>query len=288
MDGIGTHARELDVAITIAKRAGEAIFRQYEAHTAAEYEKKDGSPVTDADLEADSIIRTGLLDAFPDDPHLTEESIDDGVRLSSRRVWIVDPLDGTAQFIGRTGEFDVMIALVEDHEAVVGVIYQPTTRLLYWAVRGEGAWREADGVTERVHMGRQPGPPVIGTSIYYGADTIVDTLAVLVSALGVEDVLRLTVGYQPRRVVPPTRQFDAFVGLWTPDLTHFAREWDLAAPQLFTFEAGGALTDAWGNPYRFNQPDTQISRGLIAANDRDLHARLIALLADTPPVLSRS
>lgn len=284
----GRYHRELEVAVAVAKQAGEAILRHYDARSASEYEKKDGSPVTDADLEADRIIRSGLADAFPNDPHLTEESVDDGARLSSRRVWIVDPLDGTAQFIGRTGEFDVMIALVEDHDAVLGVIYQPTTGLLYWAIRGEGAWREIGGVVEQVHMARQSNPPVFASSIYYGADSLADTFAVLKMAFDVDDVARLTVGYQPRRVVPPTWTFDAFIGLWAPDLTHFAREWDLAAPQLFTFEAGGALTDAWGNPYRFNLPDTQISRGLIAANDRDLHARLIALLADTGPVIARS
>ena len=116
----------------------------YDGETAATYAKGDGSPVTDADLAADRAIREVLNDRFPDDAILSEEGQDDEGRLSVSRCWIVDPIDGTEQFIQRTGEFDVLVALVEDGRPVVAAGYQPTTRLLLAATRRGGAWMRRD------------------------------------------------------------------------------------------------------------------------------------------------
>lgn len=269
------YERELEAAIGIARAAGQSILRYYDAHSASEYEKSDGSPVTDADLAADQIIREGIVKAFPDDAIMTEEGQDDRTRLRQRRCWIVDPLDGTAQFIARTGEFDVMIALVEDELPSVAVMYQPTADLLYYASRDGGAWSERDGTIEQVQMQRVGDPLVIAVSKYYGGHELTNTLRRIATSVGARDPDVLTVGYQPRRIAGANRICDAFVGLWPPDGTRFAREWDLAAPDLFTTEAGGRFTDAYGRSYRYNQPDTQINRGLVVSNDATLHANLI-------------
>lgn len=272
------YARELQTAIDTARLAGESILSFYDAHSAAEYEKIDGSPVTDADLAADLMIRAELLEAFPNDAIMTEEGADDLARLDSRRCWIVDPLDGTAQFINRSGEFDVMIALVEDEVPVLSVIYQPTTHLLYFATQGGGAWRQQDGNLERISLRQVGEPATLASSSYYGGRELVDVFAQIASAVGAEPPEMLTVGYQPRRVVPPTWMFDAFVGMWPPDGQRFAREWDLAAPHLFTEEAGGVFSDAYGETYRYNQPETLINRGLVVANDPRLHAGIISAI----------
>lgn len=279
-DIMSIYDRELSVAIDIARNAGGSILGFYEAHSATEYEKSDGSPVTDADLAADTLIRAALRQHFPNDAVMTEEGADDLVRLTSNRCWIVDPLDGTAQFINRSGEFDVMIALVEDQEPVVAVIYQPTTGLLYSATRGGGARRQtsAESEPEPLAMVLGESVPVLACSTYYGGRELPEVFARISAAVDATAPTLLSVGFQPRRVVQPTWMFDAFVGLWPPDGTRFAREWDLAAPQLFTEEAGGAFTDAYGQRYRYNQPETLINRGLIATNDPDLHARLIAAI----------
>ncbi|MEJ7838465.1 MAG: 3'(2'),5'-bisphosphate nucleotidase CysQ [Thermomicrobiales bacterium] len=275
---MSNYEHELALATEIARSAGAAILGFYEAHSATEYEKSDGSPVTDADLAADTLIRAALQQHFPNDALMTEEGADDLVRLDSSRCWIVDPLDGTAQFINRSGEFDVMIALIEDQEPVVAVIYQPTTGLLYAATRGGGAWRQTLGEPEPVRMVSSAAVPVLASSTYYGGREIPDVFACIAGAIEATPPMLLSIGFQPRRVVQPTWMFDAFIGLWPPDGTRFAREWDLAAPQLFTEEAGGAFTDAYGQRYRYNQPETLINRGLIAANDPNLHARLIAAI----------
>ena len=272
------YSKELTAAISIARSAGARILDFYNDKNASEYEKTDGSPVTDADLAADLIIREGLALAFPNDAVMTEEGVDDLARLQFSRCWIVDPLDGTAQFINRTGEYDVMIALVVDQRPVVAVIFQPTTGLLYYATSGGGAWRQLDGEPERVSMRQIGTPPVLGASTYYAGRELPEIFGRIADAVSATQPEVLDVGYQPRRVVPPTWVFDAFVGLWPPDGTRFAREWDLAAPHLFTVEAGGAFTDAYGELYLYNQAETQINRGLVVANSPELHAAIIAAI----------
>jgi 3'-phosphoadenosine 5'-phosphosulfate (PAPS) 3'-phosphatase len=275
---------ELKTAISIAQSAGGRILEFYNAQTAVEYEKTDGSPVTDADLAADLVIRGGIAEAFPEDAIMTEESEDDLGRLNSARCWIVDPLDGTAQFINRTGEFDVMIALVENEQPVVSVIYQPTTGLLSYATVGGGAWSQfGSGKAQRVTMHQLGTTPLVAASLYYGGRELTDVLHRIATSVGSPDPAVLTVGFQPRRVVPPTWIFDAFIGLWPPDGTRFAREWDLAAPQLFTTEAGGTFTDAYGETYLYNQRETRINRGLVVANSPDLHGALITAISEEFP-----
>jgi 3'(2'),5'-bisphosphate nucleotidase len=277
-------AHELATATELARAAGSAILNYYGKQNATEYEKGDGSPVTDADYAADRVIREGLAAAFPADATLTEESADDGSRLGNRRCWVVDPLDGTAQFIGRTGEFDVMIALVEDELPVVGVIYQPTTAVMFYATRGGGAWKEQDGEVHRVQMRPGANPPVVAASKYYGGRELPNTLHRIAGAVGAADPAVWEVGYQPRRIVGTTRIADTFAGLWPPSGQRFAREWDLAAPDIFTTEAGGSFTDATGQPYRYNQRDTQANRGLVASNDPALHAAILAAIAQELPL----
>jgi 3'(2'),5'-bisphosphate nucleotidase len=127
--------------IDAALAAGEEIERIYAEGCAAE-EKLDGSPVTIADRHAELIILERLTAAFPDIPILAEEEACAGrIPELGRRFFCVDPLDGTKGFVGRTGEFTVNIALVEEGAAVAGVIYAPDPRLLYYGARGEGAFR---------------------------------------------------------------------------------------------------------------------------------------------------
>src|SRR6478736_2880907 len=118
---MGTFQRELDVAIAAIRDASSTIAAYYVEASISIYTKHDASPVTDADLASDRILRNHLTAAFPNDAILTEEGADDLIRLTSPRVWIADPLDGTQQFIDRTGEFDVFLALVIDGRPVVAV-----------------------------------------------------------------------------------------------------------------------------------------------------------------------
>lgn len=133
--------QQLTAAVAgIARAAGAAAMRYY--GTATSVAKADASPVTQADHAANAVIVESLRRAFPEDAILSEESKDSAERLRARRVWIVDPLDGTKEFLARNGEFSIMIGLVEDGEPVLGVVYLPDGDVLYRAARGEGAWVE--------------------------------------------------------------------------------------------------------------------------------------------------
>src|SRR5579863_6439098 len=136
----GDLARELRHARAGALEAGEILRRHFRDGGYEVGSKGYGNPVTTADLEADKALREHLSRAFPDYGWLSEETADNAERLSRRRVWIVDPLDGTKEFIKGIAEFVVAIALAEEGVSVLGVTYNPIKRELFWAARGAGCY----------------------------------------------------------------------------------------------------------------------------------------------------
>src|ERR1700677_386146 len=133
----------------IVARAGAAIMRVYDAGFTVQH-KEDDSPLTLADLESQRVIIEGLNEVTPDIPILSEESAQApwAERQSWRELWVVDPLDGTREFVKRNGEFTVNIALVRDHEPVLGVVAAPALGLLYWGASGIGAFSHHSGAAE--------------------------------------------------------------------------------------------------------------------------------------------
>jgi 3'(2'), 5'-bisphosphate nucleotidase len=127
--------------VVLAQKAGEAILALYGTREAVA--KQDGSPLTAADLAANQIIVEGLHKAYPGVPILSEETTDDASRTASRWCFVVDPLDGTKEFLAANGEFTVNIALARDGQPVVGVIFAPALGDLYFASEGGGAWSES-------------------------------------------------------------------------------------------------------------------------------------------------
>jgi 3'(2'), 5'-bisphosphate nucleotidase len=151
--------------IELAREAGRATMRYYDgAEDAGVREKDDRSPVTLADEVAHDILVEGLRRIDPATPVVSEEAEAAGFehRRGWRRFWLVDPLDGTKEFIKRRAEFTVNVALIEDGEPVFGVVLAPALELLYWAVKGGGAWREAKGApAERIYSAAPPaGTPL--------------------------------------------------------------------------------------------------------------------------------
>lgn len=282
----GRLAHELAVATAAAKEAGAAVRDLYERAAAARYTKHDGSPVTDADLAADRIIRAGLGAIFPGDAILTEEGADDPARLGAERCWLVDPIDGTQQFVDRTGEFDVLIALVEGDRPVVGVLYQPVTDTLLGAATGLGAWIERGG--ERHPLRFVPVPsnavPRLVTSVWLGAPDNLRLLQRTATRLGGGTPLTSPLGVSVRGFVPPDRSADALVGVDVNGRTVMAWEWDLAAADVIAREAGGLVTDLWGRPHRYNKPNPRNVGGIVLTVDPVTHERVIAALAPELPM----
>jgi 3'(2'), 5'-bisphosphate nucleotidase len=166
-------ASELRSSVTnLAREAGRATMTYYDgAVPTGVWEKTDRSPVTLADEVAHGIILDGLRRIDPATPVISEEGEAAAFETRSgwRRFWLVDPLDGTKEFIKRRAEFTVNIALVEDGEPVLGVVLAPALDLLYWAVKGQGAWREVKGwPVERIYS----NAPVSGTPL-----TVVESLS---------------------------------------------------------------------------------------------------------------
>jgi 3'(2'), 5'-bisphosphate nucleotidase len=244
---------ELDTAVLLARRAGAAALPHY-GSARAEY-KGDASPVTAADHAANDVIVAGLRAAFPLDAILSEESKDSAARLSARRVWIVDPLDGTKEFLAQNGEFSVMIGLAVEGEAVLGVVYLPDGDILYSAARGLGAWVERGGRRERL----QRAPASMDALRLVGSRSHAEPLVERMSeALGITDVLPCgSVGVKCARIVEDVR--DLYV-----HPVPYLKEWDTCAPEVVVREAGGWVSDCRGEPLVYNKPRPVQPHGILA------------------------
>lgn len=264
----GDLQHELEVAIRLARQAGEAIMSYYQTGLDVAWKKGD-EPVTIADRVADDLILLGLRAEFPQDGLLTEESDDDLSRLEKERVWIVDPLDGTTEFIDATGEFSVQIALTVKGQPALGVIYQPTADLLYRAVQGGGAFCVTNGQQLRLQVSTETDPAkmcMAASRSHYSA--FVRTAR---QALGIRDVhhvgsVGLKVGLLARGAC------DLYLA------TTVAKEWDLCAPHALLLEAGGVLTNLCGDRPVYNQAEVAECRGLIGSNGQ-VHEHLVQALA---------
>ncbi|HKE10083.1 MAG TPA: inositol monophosphatase family protein, partial [Myxococcota bacterium] len=136
----GEFAHELKVALATASRAAAVLMRHF-AEPSESWEKSKDNPVTHADLEADRTIRAQLHRAFPEDALRSEETVGEASGHPSRRAWLIDPMDGTKEFVARIPEFAVSIGLAEAGEPVVGVVLNPAAGVAVLASRGGGTWR---------------------------------------------------------------------------------------------------------------------------------------------------
>lgn len=256
------YLRELDAASRAARAAGRAIMAFYGE---IEWQQKgDASPVTRADHAANEVITAALRTDFPGDAYLSEESSDSAERLTATRVWIIDPLDGTKEFLAQNGEFSVLIGLAVGGEPVLGVAYLPTLDLLYGAERGSGAWVEASGERRRLTLSgatRDGGVRLVGSRSH--ADPFVTRVR---DELGITDVAPCgSVGVKCARIAEGERD------LYVHPVGHL-KEWDTCAPEVILREAGGEVTDCRGMPLAYNKPNPVQPYGIVAAAP-SVHAR---------------
>jgi 3'(2'), 5'-bisphosphate nucleotidase len=241
--------------IDLAREAGRATMTYYDGAVAAGVrEKEDKSPVTLADEVAHGILLDGLGRLDPDTPVVSEEAeaAPFETRRAWRRFWLVDPLDGTKEFIKRRAEFTVNVALIEDGEPVFGVVLAPALELLYWAVKGGGAWREESGGAPARIYSTAPGP---GTPL-----TIVESLSHPSPEL--EEYLR---------TIPVARRVKAGSSLkfcWVADgrADVYPRlgptmEWDVAAGDCIYRQSG--REGERPSPLTYNKPDLRNASFII-------------------------
>jgi len=227
----------------VAAEAGRAALEHYGS---SEFERKaDGSPLTLADRAAHRTIQEGLGALTPDIPVLSEESSPDETkdRRSWVRFWLVDPLDGTKEFLKKTGEFTVNIALISGHEAVLGVLHVPVPGRTYSAARGKGAFAEGPGEARRpIHVRslREDDLVVVASKDHGGAE--VDALLAKLPGA--------------RRTSAGSALKFGLVAEGRADLyprTGRTMEWDTAAGQCVVECAGGKVTDFSGRPLAYNK-----------------------------------
>lgn len=265
---------ELEVAKRLAQTASRTILEYYSSDIIAE--QKLGvddhyEPVTEADKAASRIIVDGLAAAFPDDAILSEEEIDDAEsRLAAKRVWIIDPIDGTAGFIKKDGDFGVQIGLAENGVAVLGVVLLPFHRRLYYATRNGGAFVEIEGKdAERLTASNRSefGEMTLAFSRNHPSKGI----SAILSNFGFANaVQRGSIGLKVGLIAD--QEADVYI-----HLSPRTKLWDTCAPQVILEEAGGNLSDLFGAAFRYDVRDLQNHGGIVATNGVS-HDKVVAHL----------
>lgn len=254
-----------DPRIAVVERAcvqaGAAIVEHYQSELAHEHEhKSDQTPLTEADLEAHRLIIDELAPLGL--PVLSEESDEKAVaeRHDWGRFWLVDPLDGTREFLERTDEFTVNIALIEQGEATLGMIYAPMQQALYLGIPGRGAWKKTIGEWLPIRSRQLPDNAVVLTSRRQGGPRLNACLDTMAEYIPIErsyagSALKLCWLAEGRGDVYPR---------FGP-----CSEWDTAAGQALLEAAGGKLVDLKGRAFRYNQRNTLLNSHFIAVADRE-------------------
>lgn len=242
--------------ISIARQAGEAIMQVYSGEIEIS-RKQDDSPLTHADMAAHHIIEAALKRLTPELPILSEESasIDFSIRSTWRRYWLVDPLDGTREFIKRNGEFTVNIALIEDSRPVMGVVYAPAKELLYYASEHQGAFKLGDGGQA----------PIAIKARALNLDRLTVAGSRSHSNIKMQAFLRnlsepelLSLGSSLKICLVAEGKADVYPRFGPTS------EWDTAAAQCVLEEAGGRLANKQGVPLRYNTKDSLLNPEFFA------------------------
>ena len=244
---------ELEKIIDGMVKAGEKILEIYETDFSTE-KKEDDSPITQADIESNKILKevlgeTGIT-------ILSEEDTDDKKRLSEEKVWIIDPLDGTTDFVNRTGEFTIMVGLVENQKSVLGLIYWPIKKKMYLAESGKGAfcynekWEKIE-VTMMAEL-QNCHALVSRHHLSEKEKKLLDEMEIsVVSEMG--SSLKVT--------EIATGNAEVFV-----TTTDKMKQWDTCASNCIISEAGGKMTDLFGNEFSYNTEVVFHEKGILVTN----------------------
>lgn len=248
----------IDALRAIARRAGEAILEVYDSEFAVQ-QKEDRSPLTAADTAAHRVIAQALGDATPEIPLLSEESaaIPFAERSGWDRYWLVDPLDGTKEFIKRNGEFTVNIALIEGGESRFGVVHVPVSGVTYYGGKGFGAFRvEGAGEARPIHVAPRRRTPlkVVGSRSHAG-----ESVQRFLAAVGEHEILSL--GSSLKFCLVAEGAADIYPRLGPTS------EWDTAAAQAVVEGAGGAVTDTAMQRLGYNRGESLLNPHFLVFGD---------------------
>jgi len=251
----------LDPVIQVAYQAGKVIMEVYEAGFSVE-QKSDHTPVTEADMAANKVIETYLKELTPPLPILTEEAKPTPYEQRKKwpRYWLIDPLDGTREFIKRNGEFTVNIALIDGDESVMGVVYAPVIGVLYYAAKGQGAFKQESTNEPKAIKVREncTGKTIVACGRSHPTEEIIKFL----ENLGEHEIIR--VGSALKSCLVAEGKADLYARLGP------TCEWDTAAAQCVVEEAGGAITDTAMQRLRYNTKDELLNPHFFVAGDKSI------------------
>jgi 3'(2'), 5'-bisphosphate nucleotidase len=261
---------ELDVARRLAREASVVVLAVRRGDLAIEYKAGD-EPVTIADKRASDLIAAGLLSAFPDDVVISEENPDDLRRLEHDRVWFIDPIDGTKDFIAGRDGFAVMIGLCVDGIPVLGVVAQASVDQTYYAADGHGAWlqinQQAPLALHVSSIATAGEARLVASQSHRTAD--IDRVK---TELGIRDEKNIgSVGLKLCLIAEGAR--DLYV-----NPTPKAKLWDTCAPDAIIRQAGGVVSDLSGRALNYKQRDLPHHRGIVGSNGH-IHSETVARLA---------
>lgn len=250
----------IEKIIDIAKHAGEAILNIYETDFSV-YEKADLSPLTEADLAAHNVIADSLLKLTPEISILSEESatIPYSIRKDWNRYWLVDPLDGTKEFVKRNGEFTVNIALIDNQQPILGVIYVPVSKVTYYGSTGVGAFKQLpNSAAESISVNLKHGTPikVAGSRSHAG-----ESLKRYLENLGEHEIVSM--GSSLKSCLVAEGLADIYPRLGPTS------EWDTGAAQAIVEAAGGKITDTSMQPLRYNSKESVLNPDFFVFGDLD-------------------
>lgn len=239
---------EIERLLAAIKEAGVAIKNMQQTGFETSYKEQD-DPLTSADLLANTILKKRLHDAFPQDGWLSEETADDLSRLQHARVWIVDPIDGTREFVKGIPEYALSVALVERGLPILSAVYNPCTDELFHAVKDQGAW--LNGETMRCHAGAEESMTILASRTEMAAGKWETFMAHnQVKAIG-------SIAYKLGLVA--AGKADATFSLGPK------HEWDIAAGVLLVQEAGGTVKDKYRKEFIFNQENALVNSVVATA-----------------------
>lgn len=263
-------SQELKAAIRLAREAGAIVKTFYDVPLTVRW-KDPSDPVTEADRAVNAYLVKQFSQLFPADGVLAEESKDDLSRLQRERVWIIDPLDGTAEFIAHNGEFCIMIGLAVAGKPVVGVVYQPIDDILYTAMLGAGSFVEEFGDRYRLHVSKQQEIKKLRLVVSRShRPPLVDSV---ITRMGLQRERSIgSVGLKIGLIARGRAEFYVHPNAGT-------KEWDTCAPDIIVQEAGGMMTDCWGRPLRYNQSDVVRRHGVLASH-RVLHNQIADVVGE--------
>ena len=253
----------LPSVIEIARSAGQLILEIYEKKDYEEFTKSDDTPVTSADLAAHKLISKKLTELTPDIPVLSEEAADISLEQRSQwdRYWLVDPLDGTQEFIARSGDFATIIALIEHNKPVMGVVYAPVSGVSYYAYSGKGAWKIPDlndSVKIKTHHHELPNQSIamaisrrqeLSLMGQYLNDSF-DFEYVALGSCSLKNCLIAEGGADCYLRIGPTG------------------EWDTGASQCILEQAGGHILDSEFNPLSYNSRESLMNPDFLSLGNQ--------------------